>query len=331
MKDVASLNAETARSVQTLRLEDIIKSTTMLNEESLNGEESVMEAEYGLVLEDDDEKSGGNMDVECGRADPACTAAGVISMEPSNAGENQDLDDKADAPAPPLPLRATMSSMEVLSGRSIGGHFQSAIEAPVCAVSSTDSSSEDSSKDGEPAGESEREVTPLSHPTFSRNRWKLGIAAVLVLVFALTAGMALLLTRGGGKAPSPTKQEHEDVKESELYLQQIRFKLFDASTTNWLDVDDPATEWLAFVDRPKLGIHSPRLAQRYALLVFYYGNTNAGGAWNKNGWAQSGLHECEWEFVACNNDEMITEIVIDRFDVSGSLPTQLGLISTLGE
>jgi hypothetical protein len=77
-----------------------------------------------------------------------------------------------------------------------------------------------------------------------------------------------------------------------------------------------------------------RLEQRYALMVLYYAND--GEAWSSTfvqGWAESGVHECSWSYVACDsnsNSNNITELVTGKgMKLVGSLPAEIALLSSL--
>ena len=119
------------------------------------------------------------------------------------------------------------------------------------------------------------------------------------------------------------------------YIYEIRDSLIGDDIL-WLDPGDPqmlATEWLAVVDSPRRDAGSSRLRQRYVLMVLYYGNTSSEQVWSQLGWANTGLDECEWEGIDCNEDGIVVQVDIPRvsFGMSGSLPTEIATMDSLGE
>mmetsp|Transcript_3780 Transcript_3780/g.8436 ORF Transcript_3780/g.8436 Transcript_3780/m.8436 type:complete len:641 (-) Transcript_3780:879-2801(-) len=184
------------------------------------------------------------------------------------------------------------------------------------------------------------------------SRWKLGIALSLTFLLAIGIGMALLFTVGNfqknrspllpkpldDKTPdepvSPPPAPVVDEEEAAMYLYQLRLQLLGVRALH-LDPGAPqlqATEWMAYMDVPHLDLTSPRLRQRYALLVIFFAMSVKKEMWQQLGWAVGGLHECEWAFVTCApDDELVRRLDVDPFKVNlaGSLPTEMGLLQSL--
>ena len=88
-----------------------------------------------------------------------------------------------------------------------------------------------------------------------------------------------------------------------------------------------------------------RWIQRFALTTFYY--ENAGFMWGlsfsdnatsaetnvtKSTWSsQTGVHECDWEFLECDDNDRVIGLYLGGTSVtlSGTLPDEIGLLSEL--
>jgi Leucine-rich repeat (LRR) protein len=82
---------------------------------------------------------------------------------------------------------------------------------------------------------------------------------------------------------------------------------------------------MAFADSPNhVNVTSPRLQQRYALLVLYF--SNGGEKWRINPEA----HECDWKFCVCKNSSVITKLFMgSQLGMTGLLPGEIGLLTDL--
>jgi hypothetical protein len=80
-----------------------------------------------------------------------------------------------------------------------------------------------------------------------------------------------------------------------------------------------------------------RIIQRYVLATFYF-STGGSEWWNKEGWLESGTHECQWysnslrlfEEKTCTQG-ILYGLVLSENGLSGSIPEDLGLLSALGK
>eukprot|EP00339_Tiarina_fusa_P004749 CAMPEP_0117029652 /NCGR_PEP_ID=MMETSP0472-20121206/21453_1 /TAXON_ID=693140 ORGANISM="Tiarina fusus, Strain LIS" /NCGR_SAMPLE_ID=MMETSP0472 /ASSEMBLY_ACC=CAM_ASM_000603 /LENGTH=499 /DNA_ID=CAMNT_0004737477 /DNA_START=74 /DNA_END=1573 /DNA_ORIENTATION=- len=90
--------------------------------------------------------------------------------------------------------------------------------------------------------------------------------------------------------------------------------------------------WLATDENLENLDHNQR-SQRFALAVLYY-STNAvvnGYATSPQPWVSAHLwlskaHACEWKGIVCNSQQHIVGISLERNNLSGSLPKELGIL-----
>jgi hypothetical protein len=99
-----------------------------------------------------------------------------------------------------------------------------------------------------------------------------------------------------------------------------------------------AIEWLAYQDSLYLDVmsHPWRLLQRYALVTLYF--ANGGSLWPSlkspsSGWVPHGVgvHECDWMFVDCNNQEEVVSLRLSGGGIvlTGALMTEIGHLPRL--
>jgi hypothetical protein len=110
------------------------------------------------------------------------------------------------------------------------------------------------------------------------------------------------------------------------YLQEIRAILVPPNL--WGDPTAAqlrAVEYMAYAGSNRVNVTSPRLRQRYAILVLYF--ANGGDRWPIN----PARHECDWTFVVCNNQSVVTKLYMgSQLDMTGHLPAEIGLLTQLG-
>ncbi|KAL7490391.1 hypothetical protein ACHAWT_000019, partial [Skeletonema menzelii] len=72
----------------------------------------------------------------------------------------------------------------------------------------------------------------------------------------------------------------------------------------------------------------PKQSQLYALKAFYFA-TN-GDSWDINsGWLDSSQSECDWFGVTCDDENIVTSLDLGNNNLSGSIPTEIGLLKSL--
>jgi hypothetical protein len=95
-----------------------------------------------------------------------------------------------------------------------------------------------------------------------------------------------------------------------------------------------AFEWITFADtfspqlQPGPGMNDAQLIQRYVLAAHFYA-TNGDSWTNKSGWL-GGTHECDWFGITCSTGTTSVGIIsLNNNHLTGSISTQLGLLSNL--
>ena len=51
----------------------------------------------------------------------------------------------------------------------------------------------------------------------------------------------------------------------------------------------------------------------------------------KSGWLDLSQSECDWFGVTCNDENIVTALALFNNNLSGSIPTEIGLLKSLGE
>ena len=105
-----------------------------------------------------------------------------------------------------------------------------------------------------------------------------------------------------------------------------------------------ALDWIIHYDKRKLQSDSNHLIQRYILAVIYF--STGGNVLSKdNFWTVCGnlnflssVHECNWKYkhkkrllgvISCNEDSYVTNLLLSGCKLQGSLPSEVGHLSTL--
>jgi hypothetical protein len=148
-------------------------------------------------------------------------------------------------------------------------------------------------------------------------------------VIAIAVSVSVVVMGNNKDSPSPVANVEPPPYNpvNDAYLREIRTILVPLQI--WAEPNAPqllATEFMAYTDSNHVNVTSPRLQQRYALLVLYF--ANGGGRWPMDAL----LHECDWNFVACNNQSVVTKLLMgDQLDMTGQLPAEIGLLSHVGK
>lgn len=85
-----------------------------------------------------------------------------------------------------------------------------------------------------------------------------------------------------------------------------------------------AASWIILQDDFQLQVDSSHLQQRYVLALLYFSMSH--GSAN---WLDGETHECNWEVVRCNSNKMVTTLELDASQLVGSLPSEIGLLTSL--
>lgn len=125
-----------------------------------------------------------------------------------------------------------------------------------------------------------------------------------------------------------------------LMSEYVKLSIPNWSTTV-ADTTSPqgkALYWLS--SRANFPQQSPAtLLQRYALAVFYYSTFKQDHDFmdiepmdwtSSNDWI-SDINECQWEGIICNGASAVTGILLNSYDISGTLPRELAMLSSVTE
>jgi hypothetical protein len=161
-------------------------------------------------------------------------------------------------------------------------------------------------------------------------RWRWSILASLLGVIAIAVGVVVVIVGNENSTlpvdivsvPPPRKNSTLN----DAYLHEIRTILVPPRF--WGESNAPqsrAAEFMAYADSPNhVSVTSPRLQQRYALLVLYF--SNGGEKWRIN----PEFHECDWRFCVCKNSSVVTKLSMgNQLDMTGLLPDEIGLLTNL--
>lgn len=128
---------------------------------------------------------------------------------------------------------------------------------------------------------------------------------------------------------------------SERYL-QLR-SLLDvsvpsmAATINAADSNQRvALCWLSELDGLQADVRENKLVQRFLLVAVYLhfvkqaesGDTTATFDLASRNWLTD-AHECDWDFIECDEDQKVNALLLNHLGLTGSIPTELTLLSTL--
>lgn len=113
-------------------------------------------------------------------------------------------------------------------------------------------------------------------------------------------------------------------------------KLADANSAQF-----KAAHWMAFDDSKNLPFHGPRFLQRYALMTLYFATGGENWLYDLN-FASPDRDECHWNHqfrqshgasyelgVDCDNDNQVTSVAIDAMGLTGTLPSEVSLLTNM--
>lgn len=89
-----------------------------------------------------------------------------------------------------------------------------------------------------------------------------------------------------------------------------------------------ASRWIINLDLRQLSAEDANLIQKYALFVFFY-STGGKQDWKEQwDWSKT---ECKWYGVTCNENGSVILINLHDYGLSGSIPSELQLLTNLEE
>jgi len=168
------------------------------------------------------------------------------------------------------------------------------------------------------------------------------IVVISVTVSVTNKGNAAGLTTHGPKYPEP-EVAATALQKNRNELGTFLIQLYDQLDSDWnvlSDEDSPQYEALTWISgRDEYATYTgAQRVQRFALACFYYSTfmrahdfLTAPTDWaSQEGWI-SDVDECTWEGVACDSQGRVTGILLPKRALSGNLPIELAMITTLQE
>jgi Leucine-rich repeat (LRR) protein len=149
-----------------------------------------------------------------------------------------------------------------------------------------------------------------------------GVCILVFLSIAIAIPISLVASKGAPETPAPT---------SSRYFLYDDFKgVFTANVSDQLGFRNPksaeslALEWIVLNDTLALSLDDSSLIQRYILMVIYYGNGGDGWDFPKPSkpWG-SGIPECEWDYVACTDDDEVSGLSLLGVGLVGKLQSAM--------
>jgi hypothetical protein len=163
-----------------------------------------------------------------------------------------------------------------------------------------------------------------------RNRVAVAILGVLVIV-GITLAVILPEDKASGTKPAPVPSREELL----VLLTSVSSDGGDASRTP-PSPQYQAFNWLAS-DTFQGYYTDEKVIQRYALATLYY-STNGEHWMNHEGWLLRGEDECgKWwqdnpeKGIVCTDNGTITSLGLKENNLTGAIPPEIGLLSTLGK
>jgi hypothetical protein len=147
----------------------------------------------------------------------------------------------------------------------------------------------------------------------SRRRYLI-LGVVLLIVVSCIVTISVVLSQGSGSQGNEAVEDDADAKLSPR--EKALLAIFNTVSTEGLHQfgtpQDKAREYIVYSDALKLTpselVSDSRIAQRYALAVFYF-STNGMESWAENNWLFG--DECEntfWTGISCNDDGQVRAI-----------------------
>jgi len=166
-------------------------------------------------------------------------------------------------------------------------------------------------------GDGSREIK-TSSPQRSRRMYFIWGTIALVIIAAIIA-VSVTLSKSSGSNSTGTTETDTDASLSPR--EKALLEIFQSVSSEGLhDVESPqykAREFIFHADplnlTPSQSVSNDRIAQRYALAVFYF-STNGHNTWAENNWLQG--DECEnvyWTGISCNDESEVRAISFGEY------------------
>jgi hypothetical protein len=162
-------------------------------------------------------------------------------------------------------------------------------------------------------------------------RWLIFALLAVVVAAAIGAGLGVRFGSGGDDPPIPDRP-NELEKVLGAIIPSLEIGSSHGEAFNWLANEDPA--FLDFETTP-----SRTILERYVIATLYYSLN--GPDWEEQLGFLSEESVCKWNItnaagtttkgVACNEDKFVVEINLWENELTGNIPSEVGLLTTLEE
>ena len=154
------------------------------------------------------------------------------------------------------------------------------------------------------------------------------ITGAILVVVAIAVGVVIgVSSSSSNSTPDPTPTPILSQRDSMISLIQSRSA--STSFTNSSSPQSQSLDWVLSDAFSSDGLSDDRLVQRFALATLYY-STN-GTYWDHDGWLNS-TNECDGhdsDDVRCSSESMAEELHLYQDNLSGRIPIEIGLLTTL--
>mmetsp|Transcript_26969 Transcript_26969/g.56758 ORF Transcript_26969/g.56758 Transcript_26969/m.56758 type:complete len:708 (+) Transcript_26969:166-2289(+) len=162
----------------------------------------------------------------------------------------------------------------------------------------------------------------------------IGVPVTLKLTNVISP--TVVLTAEPTISPTCMPSEAPSSAPTSEYFTQVVEKLIPLSGNALYDPQTPqhkAARWISDVDQ--MDLNHPGFEQRYAMAVFYY-STDGDNWQTQDGWLKEGS-ECNWHGIqglgncleGCTNDGDICGITMKYNRISGSIPSEMGILTQM--
>lgn len=185
------------------------------------------------------------------------------------------------------------------------------------------------------------------------NKWVAGVVFVTLVVFITIISVVAGSAKGGSSTSenSAETEPHQppividpDTLDPEIAgpLEESLVNTYQRHGLDTVDLenDDGTTparkafHWLATEKNLENMDHTQKM-QRYALSVFYYATNAVTTPYTDNPkpWVSAHLwltnaHVCEWKGIVCNSQQHVIAIDLERNNLSGSIPAEIGFMAS---
>jgi hypothetical protein len=237
------------------------------------------------------------------------------------------------------------------------GDATTAAPIPVAAQLAPDEENDVERRNNVPTYEAREIKAPEEEPWLSKRRNKLVVLIILLLVIAVSVTVSLLVS-GVGDGQDKSEYENASGSSQEPYAEEAYADVSPApstspttaaptsfyenilasvseysGTTVLEDQNSPQYKGLQWVygditsNNSEEPMSDTDIMERFALSVLYY--STAGGRWATVIDFLVPSDHCMWDAIECDGDGKLINITLVNENLSGSLPPEIGLLSSL--